>query len=220
MEKCWYSKNCKLESDYCKSNCIRYNNMKILVENSGLPYDLQFPQILVPEKIDEKAFESLERIKKNIDLFVREGGLLYLWGKNCGNGKTTWSSKILMTYFDKIWSYSQLKCRGIYLYTPTFLNSLKTQFLNNISLLEYLDNIKNSDLAIFDDLGVGKLSDFDKSNLLDVIDFRLNSHKATIFTSNLDYTQLEELFGDRLASRIYHSSTIIELRGSDRRGVK
>lgn len=194
--------------------------MKILVDNSGLPYDLQFPQILLPEEVDVKAFNSLGKIKSKIDLFVKEGGLLYLWGKNCGNGKTTWSSKLLMTYFDKIWAYSQLKCRGLYLYTPTFLNSLKTQFISNTDLTKYLDNVKNADLTIFDDLGVGKLSDFDKSSLLDVIDYRLNNHKSTIFTSNLDYKQLVDLFGDRLASRIYNSSTIIELRGSDRRGVR
>ncbi len=218
--KCWYENVCKVKCHNCEENCIRYNNMKILVDNSGLPYDLQFPQILEPERIDEKAFGVLNKIKSNIDLFVRDGGLLYLWGKNCGNGKTTWSSKLLMTYFNKIWAYSQLKCRGVYLYVPTFLNALKTQFLNNTSLLDYINNIKNADLVIFDDLGIGQLTSSDKNNLLDVIDFRLNSHKSTVFTSNLSYDQLIELFGDRLASRIYHSSTIIELRGSDRRGVK
>lgn len=216
--KCWYNKICKLKDNNCQENCIRYNNMKILVDNSGLPYDLQFPQILEPEKVDAKAFASLDNIKKKIDLFVREGGLLYLWGKTCGNGKTTWSSKLLMSYFDKIWAYSQLKCRGIYLYVPTFLNALKTQFLNNTSLLEYITNIKEADLVIFDDLGIGQLTSADKNNLLDVIDYRLNDHKSTVFTSNLNYEQLVELFGDRLASRIYHSSTIIELKGSDRRG--
>lgn len=217
---CWYNLFCSKKEDNCEVNCLRYNNMKILVDNSGLPYDLQFPQLLLPEEIDKKSFDSLNNIKKNIDVFVKEGGLLYLWGKNCGNGKTTWSSKLLMSYFDKIWVFSQLKCRGIYLYAPTFLNALKTQFLNNNNLLEYINNIKNADLTIIDDLGVGKLSDYDKTNLLDIIDYRLNNHKATIFTSNLDYAQLEELFGNRLASRIYHSSTVIELRGKDKRGVR
>lgn len=216
---CWYEKVCNLKDTDCKENCIRFNNMKILVENSCLPLDLQYPHLLPPDEIDLKSFNSLNKIKKNIDKFVEQGGLLYLWSKITGNGKTTWSAKLLMAYFDKVWAYSQLKCRGIYLYTPTFLNALKTQFINNISLSEYISNIKNADLVIFDDLGVGKLSDFDKSNLLDVIDFRLNNHKSTIFTSNLDYTQLVDLFGDRLSSRIYNSSTIIELKGSDKRGV-
>ena len=218
--KCWYEKVCRLKENNCELNCIRYNNMKILVDNSGLPYDLQFPQILLPEKVDEKAFNSLNNIKSNIELFVKEGGLLYLWGRTCGNGKTTWCSKLLMTYFNKIWAYSQLNCRGIYLYTPTFLNALKTQFLSNTDLTEYISIIKKADLLILDDLGTGQLTSSDKNNLLDIIDYRLNSHKSTIFTSNLDYNQLVELFGDRLASRIYNSSTIIELRGSDRRGVR
>lgn len=217
--KCWYEKVCKLLDNNCKENCIRFTNMKLLVDNSGLPLDLQHPQLVKPDDIDTRSFLILNKIKTNIDKFVEQGDLLYLWSKITGNGKTTWSCKLLMSYFDKIWAYSQLKCRGIYLYTPTFLNTLKTQFLNNQNLSEYISNIKNADLVIFDDLGVGKLSDYDRNNLLDVIDSRLNNHKSTIFTSNLDYTQLCELFGDRLSSRIYNSSTVVELKGSDKRGI-
>ena len=192
--------------------------MKILVDNSDLPIDLQSPKILNPDNIDSQSFELLHNIKANIQRFVEDGNCIYLWSRGCGNGKTTWSSKLLMSYFNRIWVLSQLKCRGVYLYTPTFLNRLKTQFLNELSLNEYISKVKNADLVIFDDIGVGKLSDFDRNNLLDVIDSRLNNHKSTIFTSNLDYNSLVNLFGDRLASRIFNSSFVIELKGRDRRG--
>lgn len=214
---CWYSGKCSKEPKEC-ANCLRFKNMSILVNNSQLPIDLQYPKILEPEVIDRESFNILNSIKRNIEVFVNRGDCLYLWSSGCGNGKTTWASKLLMSYFNRIWPYSQMKCRGIYIYTPTLLNSLKTQYISDKSPSELVENIKQSELVVFDDLGVGKLSDFDKSNLLDIIDYRLNSHKSIIFTSNLDYTSLVNTFGDRLASRIHSASLVIELRGRDRRG--
>lgn len=216
--KCWYSGRCNKEKPNCIENCLRYNNMSILVNNSGLPLDLQYPVILQPDRPDIQAFEILNSLKHKIEDLVKDGQCIYIWSERCGNGKTTWSAKLLMSYFNRIWVYSQLKCRGIYLYTPTFLNALKTQFLNNTSVSEYVENIKNAELVVFDDLGVGKLSDFDKNNLLDIIDYRLNNHKSIIFTSNLNQDGLVNLFGDRLASRIYNTSIVIQFRGRDRRG--
>lgn len=216
--KCWYQNKCKLENENCQDNCLRFNNMKILTNNSNLPIDLQFPIILNPEPIDREAFQDLTTLKDNIEEFVEKGFNLYLWSKGTGNGKTTWASKLLMSYFNRIWVFSQLKCRGIYLYTPTFINSLKTQYLNNNSLSDYVQDVKNANLIVLDDIGIGKLTDFDRNNLLDIIDYRLNNHKSIIFTSNLNREGITNIFGDRLSSRIYNSSIVIELRGRDRRG--
>ena len=215
---CWYKGKCKLENENCRNNCLRFRNMELLVDNSGIPSDLQYPVIYEPDNLDRNCFEKLLRINDDIENFVSTGNSLYLWSKGCGNGKTTWSCKLLLAYFNRIWVYSQLSCRGIYIYIPSFLNSIKTQFLDNLGMNEYIEKIKNADLAVFDDLGVGKLSDNDISNLLSIIDYRLNSHKSTIFTSNLDLTSLRKTFGDRLYSRICNSSIVVEFNGRDRRG--
>ena len=158
---CWYNSKCRKETNNCQSNCLRFNNMKILVDNSGLPIDLQYPKILEPEQIDKRAFEMLGQLKKNIELFVRKGDCLYLWSSKCGNGKTTWASKLLMSYFNRIWPYSQLKCRGVYIYTPTLLNSLKTQFISDKSPIELVDNIKKAY-----NLGINEYKEFKKDILL------------------------------------------------------
>lgn len=215
---CWYRGKCNLEKINCQENCLRFNNMNILTKNSRLPIDLQYPIILEPDYVDMDAFKNLDTLKDNIEEFVNKGMNLYLWSEGTGNGKTTWASKLLMSYFNRIWVFSQLKCRGLYLYAPTYLNALKTQYLNNNSLSDYVQDVKNADLIVLDDLGVGKLTDFDRNNLLDVIDYRLNNHKSIIFTSNLNRQGITDLFGDRLSSRIYNSSIVIRLRGRDRRG--
>lgn len=215
---CWYKGKCNLEKISCQENCLRFNNMNILTKNSRLPIDLQYPIILEPDYVDVDAFKNLNTLKDNIEEFVNKGMNLYLWSEGTGNGKTTWASKLLMSYFNRIWVFSQLKCRGVYLYIPTYLNALKTQYLNNNSLSDYVQDVKNADLIVLDDLGVGKLTDFDRNNLLDLIDYRLNNHKSIIFTSNLNRQGITDLFGDRLSSRIYNSSIVIRLRGRDRRG--
>lgn len=218
INDCWYRGKCKKENDNCPNSCIRYNNMKSLITNSGLPKILQYPKILKAEPIDEEAFDFLFAIKENIHKYVEEGSCLYLWSNKTGNGKTTWVSKLLLAYFNAVWAYNSMECRGLYIYTPTLINQLKTQFLNNISMIELIAKIKNADIVIFDDLGVGNLTDFDINNLLDLIDYRMSNKKSTFFTSNLDIESLSKLFGDRLKSRIINNSIIVELKGRDRRG--
>lgn len=219
MMKCWYSGNCHLENESCKDNCIRYKNIQTLLVNSNLPTTLWNINPIIVDSIDMQAFKAVAQIGKNISKFVKEGKCLYLWSTNTGNGKTTWASRLMLAYFNEIWVYSQLKCRGIYIYIPNLINSLKTQYLTGFSNSELLDNIKNANLVIFDDLGCGKLSDNDINNLLDLIDYRLNNNKSCIFTSNLSKQELSNLLGKRLTSRIYNSSLVLELRGVDKRGV-
>ena len=43
--------------------------------------------------------------------------------------------------------------------------------------------------------------------------------KSNIYTGNLDYEQLLESVGNRLASRIWNNSIQVEILGTDRRGT-
>lgn len=216
---CWYKNKCKLESENCTENCLRYQNMNILIDKSGLPTNFQYPITLYPDEVDLESFEILAEAKNQISQLVKDGKSIYIWSVRAGNGKSTWASKILLAYFNNIWALSQLKTRGMYIYLPTLLNALKSQFLNGISISEYIQEIKECPLVILDELGCGKLSNTDINNLLDIVEFRLSNNKSTIFTSNLGENELRNLFGDRLTSRIYNSSLVVELKGSDKRGV-
>ena len=63
-----------------------------------------------------------------------------------------------------------------------------------------------------------KLSDYDIQQLLIIIDSRVSEGFANIYTGNItSHEALTKAVGDRLASRIWNMSTLIEFKGKDRR---
>lgn len=215
--KCWYENNCSKFNENCKQDCIRYSSMLKLVQESNLPKHLIYPVTLKPTQEELEEYELLKDIKDKADIFVEKGKSLYIYSKICGNGKTSWASKIMLSYFNKTWAMNSFIKKGIYVYTPELLNQIKSQYLNNESITNDLYQIKNTNLLILDDIGITDLSNNDLNNLLDIIDYRINNNKSTIFTSNLDKEDLLKKYGGRLTSRVYNNSIQVELKGFDRR---
>ena len=210
---CWYKDVCEKVS--CNS-CIRYNEMKFLVDSSGIPYNKQYPQELIAG-VDIAAFEELAAIKDDIVEFVANGENLYICSQNTGNGKTSWSIKLLLKYFDQIWAGNGFRVRGLFIHVPTLLNNLKN-FSNPLSE-EYKKDIIQCDLVVWDDIGSSYLSDYDNSQLISLIDQRIFNEKSNIYTGNLvDKDLLLKSLGDRLYSRVINSSEVVIFRGKDRRG--
>ena len=84
---------------------------------------------------------------------------------------------------------------------------------------EYKTNLKETDLLILDDIAVSGLSQYDYLQLFALIDSRVLAGKSTIFTSNnATFDDLKDAVGERIASRIWNNSVIVELRGGDMRG--
>ena len=211
-ENCWYKNVCTYDS--CM-NCIRYSEMKYLMDNSGIPKNRQYPQALVAG-IDYDAFMQLSDIKDDIVTFVERGQNLYLCSENTGNGKTSWSIKLMLKYFDQMWAGNGFKERGLFIHVPTFLSKLKN--FNDPLLTSYKESVSNVDLICWDDIASTKLSEYDISQLLIFIDQRIVDGKANIFTGNIVTEQnLEKVLGSRLASRIWNTSEVIKLVGKDRR---
>lgn len=219
-DKCWYEAICTKYTENCKINCIRYNSMFNLVKESNLPQFLRYPVILNPTPEEVESYELLKDIKDNVDIFVEKGKCLYIYSKICGNGKTTWASKILLSYFNKTWAMNNLNKKGLFIHLPDLINKFKTQFLDNESLSEEINQIKNCNLLVLDDLGVTELSNNDLNNLLSIVDYRINNNKSIIFTSNLDKETLLSKYGGRLTSRVFNHSIQVELGGFDRRSNK
>lgn len=215
-EKCWYKNICENE---CLPSCLRYLEMDYLMKTSNIPEKCQYPVLLVPESEDLEAFNVLADIKEDIVNFVNNGENLYIFSNNFGNGKTTWSIKIMCNYFNLVWAGNGFKRRGLFINVPTFLTRLKNNISNYDSeLAEIKQYLTEVDLVIWDDIGSGKLSDFDHTNLLSYIDERILQNKSNIYTSNLNYEQLIKCVGNRIASRIINSNcTYVQLVGGDRR---
>ncbi len=209
---CWYKDVCELTN--C-SSCIRYNEMRFLVDNSGIPFNKQYPDELIAG-VDMDAFIQLADIKDDIVNFVNNGENIYICSENTGNGKTTWSIKLLMKYFNDIWPGNGFRVRGLFIHTPTFLNQLKN--FDSPLEEEYKQNILKCDLVVWDDIGSTYLSNYDNSQLTSYIDQRIFNGKSNIYTGNIiNENEFKSALGDRLYSRIYKSSEVIIFKGKDRR---
>lgn len=211
--KCWYHDVCTQE---CSPTCIRYNEMKYLVNNSGIPVTRQYVESLTADK-DYKQYMRLTEIKLSILKFVQSGDNLFIASQYTGNGKTSWSIKLLMKYFDEVWAGNGRRVRGLFVHIPTLLLQLKN-FENPISE-EYKQNLMDADLVVWDEIAFSNISNYDYSNLLIFLENRLLNKKSNIYTSNIETKEsLEERVGYKLASRIWNTSEIIIFRGKDKRG--
>lgn len=198
-------------------NNLRFQEMMYMINTSGIPKKVIGTK-LVPDDVDFEQFVRLANIQENIIEFINDGNNMYLYSKTCGNGKTTWSIKLLLQYFNEVWACNNFKERGLFINVPTFLTKIKTvigrpdeQFENMRDLIEQVD------IVVWDDIASTKLSDFDYNTLLTYIDKRTLENKCNLYTGNVSPSELEKYVGQRLTSRILSHSAVIELKGQDRR---
>ena len=170
---------------------------------------------------DRDEFVQLSQVQANINQFVESGSNLYIHSTGCGNGKTSWSLRLLQTYLNSVWFKSAVECKALFINVPKFFLMLK----DNISHEnEYIQHIKkyaaSCDLVIWDDIGTKVGTEFEVENLLSIINSRSEAGKSNIYTSNISPLQLKERVGERLYSRVVNASRIIELKGADKRGIQ
>lgn len=211
--ECWYKDICKNDCN----TCTKYAVIKSLMRMSGIPEILHHPIMLTCGQQDKKQFTRLQEIKEDVDGFVEDGDNLFICSQYTGNGKTSWAIKIMYKLFELEWDiWGPVEPLGLFIYVPEFLTGLKN--FNNPFSNNYLEDIKKAPLVIWDDIGAGKISEYDYTQLLIYINSRQQANKANIFTSN--YVSPEDLssqIGSRLASRIFNTSEIIVLKGKDMR---
>ena len=215
MKDCIYAPYCDKE---CTSMCIRYLEIRYLLDTSNIPKSKQKINLLTPEVCDIEAFTKLADIREKIKDFVSSGSNLYIYSTTCGNGKTTWAIKLMLQYFNESWACNGFTQKGIFINVPTFLTQCKSTISKpDQKFFDLRDNLSNVDLVIFDDIASTKLSEYDYNTLLTFIDQRAIQEKSTIFTGNVLPDNLPNYVGERLASRIAHNSTLIKLSGRDMR---
>ena len=169
---------------------------------------------------DKEAFSLLKQFEEHITDFVSEGRNLYLFSTTCGNGKTSWALRLAQAYLNKIWYSTTVDCKVLFISVPKFFIKLK----DNISASnEYIAHIKQHvtecDLVIWDDLGTKVGTEFEVENLLNIINNRIDNGKSNIYTSNIIPEDLRHCIGERLYSRTVNLSSVVELKGQDKRGL-
>lgn len=222
MSKCFLFDRCN-HKDCDKDFCLRKYKMDTLY-SAALMTESQKQHVVLkidPDGTDLEQFQKLAMIEQDIVKFISEGKNLYLHSANCGNGKSSWSLRLVEAYFDKIWARTDSKCRVLFISVPRFLLALKDNITTRSNYVEYIkDNVLEADLVIWDDIAAKMGSEFELTHLLNIIDNRLALGKSNIYTSNLNRQQLYAALGERLTSRIANMSIDIELFGADKRFLK
>ena len=221
IESCLFADRCnKIDCD--KDFCVKKFKLDYLFDQALLSEKHKKELVLRvdADKRDLEAFKYLKSIQNSVEKFVENGDNLYIHSLISGNGKTSFAVKILKEYFYRIWSKSDLRCRGLYIHVPKYLISLKDNISEKSDYVQHIKkNALDADLVIFDEVGTKSLTSFEFENILTIINARLDYGKANIYTSNLTNEELLDNLGSRLYSRIVNNSNDVVFVGQDKRGL-
>ncbi|MFD8556645.1 ATP-binding protein [Streptosporangium canum] len=76
--------------------------------------------------------------------------------------------------------------------------------------------MRSADVLVLDDLGSGRINDWQRECLMSVVDERWQHGLPIVITSNM--ADAEDSLGDRLTSRLSDGAAVVAINGTDRRG--
>ncbi len=218
-DKCWYRGICNRDS--CGEKfCMRNYKMQWLAKASLLEGNQMYPiQLrLDADGTDREPYKYLKEIQEDMRCFVENGKNLLIYSNNTGNGKTEWAKKLMLSWLDSIWYSTELTCRGLFISVPTLLRLYVSNINNPSEQFKYIDdNIYNADLIVWDELNSKDYTEYEHNYLLNVINHRISTGKANIFTTNYTLPIINKKLGSRLGSRIVGGSIKVEFKGADKR---
>lgn len=186
-----------------------------------MPYEIERARMSEIE-VDKTRSQVIKWIKKFYDNYKKDGKGkgLYLHG-SFGSGKTFIISALLN-------ELSKEGYKVIVIYYPSFLSSLKENF-NSEDYSDRLEEVKDADLLLLDDIGAELISPWNRDEILGtIVQYRMDNKKSTFFTSNYNLEELENhlIIGNkvedkinarRIMERIKYLTEDMELIGENRR---
>lgn len=191
--KCWYNGIC--DHSKCGEDifCERNYKMSFLVNASTMEGKQCYPVPLKPDSIDYQSFTKLKDIKTSAGDFVKQGKNLLIYSQHTGNGKTEWSKKILLSWFDSIWASTDFKCRGLFISMPKLMSAKKESISNQNDYYDYVNSLINTvDVIVWDEINYKDLTPFEEEYLLNVISQRVGVGLSNIYTTNYTLRDIEK----------------------------
>ena len=194
--------------------CYRERSLLAAKNAAGLPAALQqmtfanfnlanYPGNQWPRAGDGKSYlelarAALDKTKACCEAVVKGGcrrGIL-LQG-NVGSGKTHLAAAAV--------NYLLEAHRDVYfLIASDFFEELKSSFdadeETKSKVFRLQQKVKKTDTLVIDDLGSHNFSDWTRSVLFTILNYRMNEELTTIITTNLSVSQLQENLDNRLIS--------------------
>lgn len=144
----------------------------------------------------------------------------YIYG-NFGIGKTYLMGAIANAFADQ-------GIKTTLVHFPQLVTKLRNS-INDNKVQEHLDELINCEVLALDDIGAENNTPWVRDDILGVIlQARMSAHRITLFTSNLNFEQLEDHFvhtkngeesvkAKRLMERIRYFAKEVEMSGKNRR---
>lgn len=152
----------------------------------------------------EKVLQASKKFVKSVEDGDCTSGLLFLGG--VGSGKTFLAAACANALVER---GEDVK----FVIVPDFLDEIRETFHSSAEYTEgdLMHGVKNAEILVLDDLGAHNYTDWSIKTLFAILNYRVNYEKPTIVTTNLERTQIEELLGSRIHSRLIEACTFYRL---------
>lgn len=193
-----------------------------LFELSGLPKKYFEPQHLVKREVDAECWDWLEDVRNNIVEEVQRGLNIVITSTTVGNGKTSWAVRLLQRYLAETALDGRMVEKGMFVVSAQLLTEFGdyNYFQTMKEFLERFEKLKTCDLLVIDEIGGGSLTKASYPYLYDLVNYRVDNNLSTIYTTNYTDEEVINLLGQRLYSRIYDTSAVLEFEASNVRGLE
>lgn len=171
---------CNFLQESLKENAYKEN--LDLLEMPKEIKDATFKKIYKDDKARVPIIKYFKEFMDNYNNEDKPKGI-YLNG-SFGSGKTY----LIASLFNEM---AKKGVRSILIYYPEFLRSLKASFQTNYT--EKFNYIKKIPLLLLDDIGAENCSNWSRDEVLGpILQYRMENHLPTFFTSNLTIEELEK----------------------------
>lgn len=204
-----------------KKQVVESNEYKNNLELFDMPKDIKEASLKGIYQDDKNRLPIIKYFKKFMEDYKNGEDTkgLYLTG-SFGSGKTYLIAAL----------FNEMAKRGIksaLIYYPEFLRSLKASFQTDYT--EKFNYIKKVPLLLLDDIGAENCSNWARDEVLGpILQYRMESHLPTFFTSNLTLEELENALSTttsgvdkvkarRIIERIKQLTLTLELISKNRR---
>lgn len=161
---------------------------------------------------------------------------LYLYSESPGTGKTTTAAAIaneylILHFIGSLQRGEQPQQRPVFFFDVNEWQQLYNGFnrpgipqeIAEGAATEYYrweQYAKTTDFVVFDDIGVRKATEGFRADLHSVINYRVSNRLPAVYTSNIHFDDLSEVFDERLADRIREQCALIAFEGVSKRGLR
>ncbi|KQL57512.1 MULTISPECIES: primosomal protein DnaI [Bacillaceae] len=193
-----------------------------MIQSFYIPKDVLEATFDLIEQDSDRTKAITEAIKFASTAQPGENGHgLYLYGK-FGVGK----SYLLGAIANDL---KESRIQSALIYTPDFFREMKAA-IGDGTFQEKLEVVRRVPVLMLDDIGAETTTAWTRDEILGpIMQYRMSERLPTVFTSNYDYDELEvqlaysdkggteELKAKRIMERIKHFTTLVEVKGKNRR---